>query len=63
VGLSDETVIWTLDPPTGRGTIDQSGLYTPPPASQADAQGKKVVIQAAAKEDVSVKDTVTIELT
>jgi hypothetical protein len=61
-GLSDGTVIWTLDPPTGRGTIDQTGLYTPPPKTQADAQGKKVVIQAAAKEDVSVKDTVTIEL-
>jgi len=61
-GLSDDTVTWTLDPPTGRGTIDQKGLYTPPPATQTDAHGKKVVIQAAAKEDVSVKDTVTIEL-
>jgi len=62
VGLSDETVTWTLDPPKGRGTIDQSGLYTPPPKEQTDAQGRKVVIQATAKEDVSVKDTVTIEL-
>jgi len=63
VGLSDDTVTWTLDPPTGRGTIDpQKGLYTPPPVSQTDAHGKKVVIQAAATEDVSVKDTVTIEL-
>jgi len=61
-GLSDETVKWSLDPATGRGTIDQTGLYTPPPATQADALGRKVVIQAAAKEDVSVKDTATIEL-
>ena len=62
VGLSDDTVTWTLDPATGRGKIDQTGLYTPPPATETDAHGKKVVIQAAAKEDVSVKDTVTIEL-
>ena len=62
VGLSDDTVTWTLDPQEGRGTIDQTGLYTPPPASETNAHGKKVVIQAAAKEDVSVKDTVTIEL-
>jgi hypothetical protein len=68
VGLSDETVIWSLDPVTGRGTIDPkvgdplSAIYTPPPTT-ADAKGRKVVIQAASKENMAVKDTVTIELT
>lgn len=63
-GLSDETVIWSLDPATGRGTIDPgTGLYKPPGGDEPDARGKKVVIQAASKEDVSLKDTETIELT
>jgi hypothetical protein len=63
-GVSDEGVIWSLDPAQGRGTIDtRTGVYTPPPATQADARGRKVVIQAASTEDVGLKDTETIELT
>jgi hypothetical protein len=63
-GLVDETVIWSLDPPEGRGTIDaNTGIYTPPPTTQEDARGKKVVIQAVSKEDMTLKDTETIELT
>lgn len=67
-GLSDETVIWSLDPPTGRGKIEpksgdaKSAIYTPP-GKETDAHGKKVVIQAASKENMSLKDTETIELT
>lgn len=64
VGLTDEEVIWSLDPATGLGTISTTGLYTPPPKEQAEVvKGKKVVINAASKEDVSVKDSETIELT
>jgi hypothetical protein len=68
-GLSDETVFWSLDPPTGRGKIDpksgdpKSAVYTPPSEQETDAQGKKVVIQAVSQENMAVKDTVTIELT
>jgi hypothetical protein len=63
-GLESDEVTWSLDPATGLGTISPSGLYTPPPKDQAAAvKGKKVVIKAASKEDVSVKDTETIELT
>lgn len=60
-GLVDETVIWSLDPPQGFGTIDATGIYTPP--GDSNARGKKVVIQAVSKEDMAVKDTETIELT
>jgi hypothetical protein len=67
-GLSDETVIWSLDPPTGLGKIEpktgdiKSAVYTPPPPA-VEARGKKVVIQAVSKENMGVKDTETIELT
>ena len=63
-GLTSEDVTWSLDPATGLGTISTTGLYTPPPKEEAAAvTGKKVVIQAASTEDVTVKDTETIELT
>lgn len=62
LGLSDATVTWSLDPPTGLGTIDANGLYTPPPADAAGATGK-VTIKATSKEDVGVTDTETITLT
>jgi hypothetical protein len=71
-GVSDETIKWSLDPPTGRGTIEpksgdpKSAIFTPPPstpATIADAKGKKVVIQAVSKENLALKDTATIELT
>lgn len=63
-GLVDETVIWSLDPPEGRGTIDaNTGLYTPPPDNSTGARGNTVVIKAVSKEDTSVTDTETIGLT
>jgi hypothetical protein len=59
VGLTDETVTWSVEP-AGSGTIDQSGLYTPPLAGQP---GTRVVIKAISKEDVGASDTETITLT
>ncbi|HWN10278.1 MAG TPA: hypothetical protein VNO50_13605 [Pyrinomonadaceae bacterium] len=62
LGLSDPAVTWSIDPPTGLGTIDPNGLYTPPPAGDEEATGK-VTIKVTAKEDVGVTDTETITLT
>jgi len=60
LGLSDETVTWSVDPPAGKGSIDANGLYTPP-APGPNATGK-VTIKAASNEDVKVTDTETIEV-
>jgi hypothetical protein len=63
-GLTSDEVTWSLDPATGLGTISTTGLYTPPPKEKAeDVKGKKVVINAASKKDLSLKDSETIELT
>ena len=63
MGLTDTTVIWSLEPPTGRGTIDQSGNYTPPekPAS-GDKPTGRAVIRVTSKEDPAVSDTEVITL-
>ncbi|MGQ9523564.1 MAG: fibronectin type III domain-containing protein [Armatimonadota bacterium] len=34
-GHEDQTVTWSLSPPTGHGTIDSTGLYKPPASVQA----------------------------
>jgi hypothetical protein len=62
VGLTNQAVTWSLDPPTGMGNIDpDKGLYTPPGLASPNPTGK-VTIKAASKEDASVKDTETIDL-
>lgn len=59
-GLTNKAVTWSLDPPTGMGTIDEEkGVYTPPATASTPA---KVTITAVSKEDHSVKDTETIDL-
>ena len=63
VGLSDTAVTWTLEPPNGMGTIDQSGTYTPPgrPAQGPPPTGT-VVVKAVSHEDPSVSDKEVISL-
>jgi hypothetical protein len=60
LGLTDQSVTWSLDPTAGAGTIDANGLYTPPAAGTS---GSKVTIKAASNEDVGATDTETITLT
>lgn len=59
IGLSDKTVDWSIDP-AGAGTIDSTGMYTPPPSG---APGSRIIIKAMSREDVSATDTETITLT
>jgi hypothetical protein len=56
VGLDDKTVAWSVDPPT-MGSIDATGLYSPP----LNGSGK-VAIKAVCNGDMSVTDTETVDL-
>jgi hypothetical protein len=58
-GLDNDKVTWKLDPPTGKGSINASGLYAPPAAPGITG---KVTVKAVSVEDVSVSDTATIDL-
>jgi hypothetical protein len=64
VGLTNETVTWSVDPPLGYGRIDENGLYTPPPAPATGAPEitGKVTIKATSAEDASVTDIRNITL-
>jgi hypothetical protein len=64
-GLADESVAWSLDPPTGMGTIDAGGLYTPPPVPAAGAPKLTgiIVVRATSTADKSLSDTAHITLT
>lgn len=60
VGLTDTTVTWSIDPPTGSGTIDaQTGVYTPPPQKPEKAI---VIVKAVSNEDSTVTDTEVIKI-
>jgi hypothetical protein len=63
IGFTDTTVVWSIEPPTGLGTIDQNGTYTPPPIP---AQGAKptgtVVITVTSKQDPAISDKEVINL-
>jgi hypothetical protein len=63
VGLTDTTVLWSIDPPAGLGSIDQIGTYTPPviPASGVKPTGK-VVIKATSTQDPTISDLEVIDL-
>lgn len=63
-GLTNKEVNWSLDPPTGMGTIDaKTGVYTPPP-KPAQGQGPTghVTVKAASAEDATISDTAVIKL-
>ena len=64
-GLTSDAVTWTLEPPTGMGTIDAGGLYTPPPAPAAGATKPTgtVVVRATSVEDKTLSDTAHVTLT
>ena len=64
-GLPNAAVDWTLKPPTGMGSIDKNGLYTPPQAPVAGAPPLKgtVIVRATSKDDDTVSDTATVTLT
>lgn len=56
------TVIWTLDPTKGMGSIDQTGLYTPPKELGKDVpQPPIVIVKATLSEDPSLSDTEVIK--
>jgi len=57
-GLEDKTVNWTILDPPGFGTIDATGLYTPP----AKGDPATVVIKATSKAKVNVNDTESIRV-
>lgn len=59
-GLTDKAVTWSIDPPSGMGTIDgEKGIYTPPDTPSTPG---KVTVMAVSKENQSVKDTETFDL-
>jgi hypothetical protein len=60
VGLTSKEVTWSVDPASDFGTIDASGLYTPP-AKGSTSLGK-VTIKATSVEDVSLTDVRNIKL-
>jgi hypothetical protein len=63
-GLTNTDVTWSLDPPQGMGTIDQQGVYTPPPRpDQGQVPTGRVTVKAASVEVPSVSDTAVIKLT
>lgn len=53
-GSDDKAVAWSLDPASGAGTIDQTGLYTPPVGA-----GGSVSVIATSKADSSESATAT----
>jgi hypothetical protein len=56
------TVIWALDPPQGMGSIDQTGLYTPPKELGKDTpKPPMVIVKATLSEDPSLSDTEVIK--
>lgn len=61
IGLTDTTVLWTVD--SGPGTIDSNGTYTPPaiPSGGPRPTGT-VVIKATSRQDPTISDTETIDL-
>jgi hypothetical protein len=62
IGLTDESVTWSIDPIRGAGTIDVNGLYTPPAATEPGLKTGKITIKATSVEDVSLTDIRNIQL-
>jgi hypothetical protein len=62
-GLTNTAVIWSIEPPTGLGTIDQSGTYTPPPIPSSGTKPTgTVVIKATSQQDTAISDKEVITL-
>lgn len=63
--LANTGVAWSLEPPTGMGTIDANGLYTPPqaPAAGAPKPTGTVAVRATSVEDKTLTDVATVTLT
>jgi len=63
-GLTNKDVNWSLDPPTGLGTIDaKTGVYTPPPRpDQGQGPTGRVTVKAASAEDATISDTAVVKL-
>ena len=63
VGLTKTDVVWSLEPPTGMGSIDSQGVYTPPPkpATGTPPTGV-VVVKATSKETPTVDDIEVIKI-
>jgi hypothetical protein len=55
-GDSSNAVVWSLNPATGAGTIDQTGLYTPPTTAGGSVQ---VIATSVANPEVSGNALVT----
>lgn len=62
-GLTNTNVSWSLEPPTGMGTIDSNGIYVPPPQSPSgpDPAGT-VIVKATSSQDQTVSASAVINL-